>query len=69
MPLGSNNPRDLTIKATVELEFRVPETLVDNLLDQQTGEVDATLLAQEITARLGRHDTQYLRVTGTKYGW
>jgi hypothetical protein len=69
MPLGNNTPRSLTIKATVELEFRVPETLVGDLLDQQTGEVDATLLAQEITAHLGRYDTQYLRVTGTRYGW
>lgn len=57
-----NYRRTVTLTAEVELQFVVPAALADSLLDQQTGAVDVTLVADAMSALLGNHESHYLRV-------
>lgn len=52
----------LSIDATIDVKVD-PDELMD-FVDQETGEIDLSLVADALTAHLGRREPHYLRVTG-----
>lgn len=52
----------LSIDASIEV--KVDRDELDDFIDQETGEIDLTLVADALTAHLGRRNSYYLRVNG-----
>lgn len=51
-----------TITATVEVTFQVTSVTLDDYLDQNTGEVDRSLLAQALDTTLAGRESHSLTV-------
>ena len=57
----------MNISATVNLTFVTSDSRFEYLIDQQTGEIDLDLLADALTAHLGKRESHSLQVTSANW--